>query len=48
MARICVEDLGAVITQQGLQNADCDRSGALTADDVTVLLRAIAKIIILE
>ena len=48
MARICVEDLGAVITQQGLQNADCDRSGALTADDVTVLLRAIAKIIILK
>ncbi len=48
MARICVEDHGAVITQQGLKNADCDRSGSLSPEDVTLLLRAIAKMAFLE
>ena len=48
IARFCVEDHEAVITEQGMRNADCDRSGKLTAEDVTVLLQAIAKIIRLD
>ena len=48
IARICVEDASAEITEQGKRNADCNRSGALTPEDVTVLLQAIAKLIILK
>ena len=45
IARFCVADAGAVMDEQGLRNADCNRDGGVTADDVSTLLQAIAKII---
>jgi len=43
-ARFCAEDREAVITDQGKQNADVNQDGNITLDDVTVILRKIAKL----
>lgn len=45
LARFCAEDAGAFITEQGKTNADCNGDGGITTDDVTVILRMIAKLI---
>ena len=44
LARFCVEDAAANITQTGLGNADFDGDGMLTILDVTAILRKIAKL----
>ena len=44
-ARFCVGDASEAVTDQGLRNADCDREGSVTGDDVSMILQAIAKII---
>ncbi len=43
-ARFVAEDAGAKITDAGLQNADADGDGAVTADDITAIQRIIAKL----
>lgn len=43
-ARIVNEDRAAVITDQGKQNADCNQNTKLDSDDLTMILRHIAKI----
>ena len=43
-ARFCAEDREAVITDQGKQNADVNGSGNVDLDDVTAILRKIAKL----
>lgn len=45
VARFVSEDYEAVILDDGKQNADCNRDGSLTADDLTIILKAIAKLI---
>ena len=45
LARLIVADSRARITDAGRRNADCDLDGLVTADDVTFLLRVIAKIL---
>ncbi len=47
VARIVVEDTGAVISEQGLRNADADGAAGLNADDILCLLKALAKKIVL-
>ena len=42
-ARFVAEDAGAKITDAGLQNADADGDGAVTADDITAIQRIISK-----
>ena len=44
LARFCVEDAAANITQTGLGNADCDGDGMTTFLDVTAILRKIARL----
>ena len=44
LARFCTEDSTAVITEQGKQNADVNGSGNIDLDDVTAILRKIAKL----
>lgn len=44
LARFCTEDSTAVITDQGKQNADVNEDGNITLDDVTAILRKIAKL----
>ena len=44
LARFCTEDRTAVINEQGKLNADINRDGNLTPDDVTDILRRIAKL----
>ncbi len=44
LARFCTEDSKAVITDQGKQNADVNEDGNITLDDVTAILRKIAKL----
>ena len=44
LARFCAEDSTAVITDQGKQNADVNGSGNIDLDDVTAILRKIAKL----
>ena len=41
-------DPGASITDTGKRNADCNHDGNLNDDDASLLLRAIAKLIVLE
>ncbi|MBP0966006.1 MAG: dockerin type I repeat-containing protein [Oscillospiraceae bacterium] len=43
LARYCVADREAVITDQGLRNADADGDGLVTAEDIQAILRIIAK-----
>lgn len=44
LARFCVEDAAANITQTGLGNADYDGDGMTTILDVTAILRKIARL----
>jgi len=44
LARFCAEDAEATITQTGLDNADYNSDGNLTALDVTDILRKIARL----
>jgi hypothetical protein len=44
LARFCTEDSTAVITDRGKQNADVNGSGNVDLDDVTAILRKIAKL----
>ena len=44
LARYKAEDQKAVITSQGKLNADANQDGELTADDVTLILKYIAKL----
>lgn len=44
VARFAAEDNTAIITAQGKQNADMNRDGNLTGDDVIAILRKIAKL----
>lgn len=46
-SRILVEDTAAKITDQGMQNADIDRSGNLEPADITLMLQVIAKKVVL-
>ena len=43
LARYLVADSGAAITEQGIVNADCDRSGKPDSNDLSQLLQFIAK-----
>ena len=43
-ARYLAEDKTAKITDQGLQNADADGDGSVTTDDITAILKQIARI----
>lgn len=47
VARVVNEDKTAVITEQGMANGDVDGQKGLTASDITYLLQAIAKKILL-
>lgn len=44
LARFCAEESTAVITEQGKQNADANRDGDIMLDDVTWILKKIAKL----
>ncbi len=44
LARFCTEDNTAVITNQGKQNADVNQDNNITLDDVTAILRKVAKL----
>ena len=44
LARFCTEDSTAAITDQGKQNADVNQDGNIELDDVTAILRKIAKL----
>ncbi len=44
LARFCTEDSTAVITDQGIQNADVNSSGNIDLDDVNEILKKIARI----
>ena len=43
-ARFAAEDSTVILTEQGKQNADVNQDGNITLDDVTVILRKIAKL----
>ena len=43
-ARFAAEDHEAILTKQGKLNADMNHDGNLTGDDVTAILRKIAKL----
>ena len=47
LARFLTADAGVMPSDQGVVNADCDAIAGVTADDLTAILRAIAKIITL-
>ena len=44
LSRFCTEDAGAVITEQGLDNADVNEDGNITLDDMAAILRKIANL----
>ena len=46
LARFIAEDTGVTVTEQGLANADCDGVKGISPDDLTMLLRIIAKLVI--
>ena len=48
LARFLAEDTGVRVTEQGLANADCDGIRGLSPDDLTAILRYIAKLITFE
>ena len=45
LARFLAEDTGVQPSEQGLANADCDGAAGVTTDDLTAILRFIARII---
>ncbi len=46
LARFIAEDTGVTVTEQGLANADCDGVKGISPDDLTMILRIIAKLVI--
>lgn len=44
LARFCAEDIEADVSAQGKQNADVNKDGNITGDDVIAILRKIAKL----
>lgn len=48
IARYTAQDASANISNQGLTNADVDHNGSVSAEDLTMILRAIAKLITLS
>lgn len=44
LARFCAEDIEADVNAQGKQNADANKDGNITGDDVIAILRKIAKL----
>lgn len=47
LARFLVSDRGARVTDNGIRNADCNQNGKPDADDLTMILQAIARMITL-
>lgn len=47
LARFLAEDTEAEIIEQGKKNADCNKSGKPDSEDVTMILKAIARLITL-
>ena len=45
LARLLSEDQNATVTDSGKRNADCDGDGTPTLTDVTMILKAIARVI---
>ena len=45
LARLLVEDKNLIVTEQGMANSDCDGDTKITPDDLTWILRFIAKLI---
>lgn len=44
LARFIAEDASVTVTEQGLANADCDGVKGISPDDLTMILRIIAKL----
>ncbi|MCQ2408728.1 MAG: dockerin type I repeat-containing protein, partial [Oscillospiraceae bacterium] len=44
LARMLSEDSDAIVTAQGMKNADCDQDGKPSMDDATLILQHIAKL----
>ena len=47
LARFTAEDKSARITEQGMRNADCNRNGQPSSEDIILILKHIAKLITL-
>ena len=45
LSRYVNEEQGIMISKQGRINSDCDYDGLCTAEDATMILKAIAKLI---
>lgn len=45
LARYAANDPDAEITEDGLENADCDRNGTVNTDDLTYILKKIANLL---
>lgn len=48
LARLVAEDAGAVVTEQGMKNADVSGDSTISSDDTIKILRAIAKLITMD
>lgn len=44
LARFCAEDAAVTITETGQKNADANADGSITIEDVTAILRIVAKL----
>ncbi len=44
LARLLAEDGEAVVSEQGMRNADCNQDGSRSMDDTTLILQHIAKL----
>ena len=44
LARLLAEDDEAVVSQQGMRNADCNQDGSRSMDDTTLILQHVAKL----
>ena len=44
LARLLAEDGEAVVSQQGMRNADCNQDGSRSMDDTTLILQHVAKL----
>lgn len=48
LARLVAEDAGAIVTEQGMKNADVSGDSTISSDDTIKILRAIAKLITMD
>lgn len=48
LARLVAEDAGAMVTEQGMKNADVSGDSTISSDDTIKILRAIAKLITMD